>query len=520
MQRSAKTQPLIVDLLVSFFFSGQVNMLQKMSEKTKKPWGQHVLRNTECKCNHTQGFVDIVELCAPNEMKKMTQAYFRNTGASKTTRKEANLQDLCVYNGVGKLMQRQDSRMILKNDIHYDGKQVGKYILKKYNAMRKPTRGKKPANAAKPLWDTYFSWPIGSCPAVAPECITFINIAHHMDIKSDVVAYPYRKCCVEHIRLSLLAHVASNAFTMINVQAVVTYGSLVGPLRTGGLLTPFDTDVDYRLNPNDIVPAIHFLELILFEDTLSSIKKQTLLELGPHVKTIKEGVHVGHVAFFYGPKSKDIHMDSHLELYGQPYHSNKYGPVDDLTWPPSSICMYGKMIPTPRQPCEYLSMVYGSNPCVFPDRKQQILNVQPYMMGAWPKQCFGDEQTWRRMRRWQHGNGESSPGSKLLSNVHRTGSISGRSFGQKSQLNVPKDNTGIKFNDVKRKYTCQPGQGPSHKSIAEREDIQEMVQCKRFCDLYTGCSSLDWSKESCRIYPGKSGGRKIGSSGRTLCTAI
>jgi hypothetical protein len=466
-----------------------VNMLSKMNGKTNAKYGQHILKNTECKCKdnrkHKQGFPDIVEKCAPNEMNKMTQRYFRNDGPGKQTKSQSNQQDACMYKEVGDLIKKKDPRLLDKNSPHYDPVGVGKYIDDKFKAMHKPG---KSGHEAKLLWDTYFSWPIGSCPVVAPECVSLLNAAHHINIAIDQVAYPYRKCCVEHMRLGMLAQLGTNAFEMINVQAIVVYGSLIGPMRLGGFLAPFDTDIDFRLHPCDIVPAIHFLEFILFEENFARKDKLTLLELGPHKKEVQEGVQIGHCSFFYGPKSMPtISMDSHIELYATEFHDFKYGPaVDHISWPPSHICMYGRMIPAPRQPCEFSAMVYGGNPCSTGDGLQQMLDLQPNMMGAWPKECFTDQASWNRMTRWRSIDEQSeSSASNKLGN---------------------------------RKYTCKPGQGPAYRGAIERT-LNSLEECKQLCNRYHKCKVLDYGGSSCRLYKVSGMTRGPGTSGRTLCVS-
>jgi hypothetical protein len=471
-----------------------VNMLSKMNEKTNAKYGQHMLKNTECKCvsnRHNQGFPDLVNKCAPKEMDKMNQRYFRHEGPGRQTREQSNQQDACMYKEVGELIKNKDPRILNKASPYYDPSGVRKYIVDRFHMMRKP--GKSATHAAKLLWDTYFNWPIGSCPVVAPECVSFLNVAHHVNIGVSQVAYPYRKCCVEHMRLGMLAQLGTNAFEMINVQAVVVYGSLIGPMRLGGFLPPVDTDIDFRLNPHDIVPAIHFLEMVLFEDNLKFSDKLTLLELGPHKQEVKDGIHIDHCSFFYGPKSMPtINMDSHLELYAADFYHNKEklygGPVDDVTWPPSHVCMYGRMVPIPRQPCEFSAMVYGGNPCTFGDSKQQILDLQPSMMGAWPKECFTDQASWNRMTRW-------------------------RSIDEQSM-----SSSNGKYE--KRKYSCKSGQGPAYRSIIKR-NLDTIDECKDLCDRYNGCMMLDFVQESsCRLYKASQSSREAGASERILCQAI
>jgi hypothetical protein len=456
-----------------------IAVTKMMIEKSKQPWGKHILSNSECPCDSSSiGFPDVVKQCAPNALSKLTRRNFRN-GNHQNARQE----DQCIYDAIGKLIKKQDPRLLKKGSSLYDPD----YMRKELTSRKTKSLGSSGASA---IWKTYPTWPIGACPVAAPECIAFINVAHHVNINGEIASYSYRKCCIEHIRLAYLTHVANNVFDMLNVYSAVVFGSLIGPLRSGGVLPTFDTDIDGRVSSWDLALLTHWLQVVQFD---SQHEKQFLLELGPHENKIMDGSRskMEHVSFFYGPKTSAINVDSHFEIYSQTEHymRNHYGATDDIVWPPIKICMYGRMVSIPRKPCEFSSMIYGGNPCVESDTKHKKLDLKDTLFGVWNylKCNTNNSKKGIRMNAMKRKRKDSL--------LERGGS-----------------------SKPKRSYTCTPGrQGPA---FGDKFALApgSLEKCKRVCDLYLGCSGVDFTSGSCRIYIGKNLKiRPAGDSGRTFC---
>ena len=467
------TRPFVPHLPASAdILAALLRMIRTMSNK---PWGKHHLSNTACPCDAARiGFPGVVAKCAPGALDLLTRRNFRPGGKGSTNKMLAIKQDACVYQAISVLIKNGDKRLLGKDSMMYNREKMKAYLLKR----QKDFSGS--GVLQKSVWSTYHSYPIGGCPVAAPECMALIEVANHVGVTNNDSTYSYRKCCVEHMRLAWLVHVANNAFDLLGVQFAVVFGSLVGPMRGGGLLPVFDTDIDMRTSPHDMVLIGHWMEQILVDKKGENLM---LLELGPHEKAIREGTRasLAYTSFFYGPHSNAIHVDSHVEFYGQSKAVilKKYGLIDDVTFPPSRICMYGRMVSAPRQPCEFLSMVYGGNPCTTSDTQHMKCDLTDRMFGAWQSECFGGNL--KRMHKYKFG-GDISSGD----------------------------------GSSRRQYTCSPGQGPSRSEIANRQP-GSLQKCQLFCDQFVGCQSIDYVRGSCRLFTTKSGRRPAGSSGRVSC---
>ena len=454
-------------------------LLTMTREKSYNAWGKNHLINSECTCDAKSiGFPDIVDKCAPKSLEQLTRRNFRPGGIGSSDKTTAIQQDQCVYKAVGDLIKKKDKRLMGADSVFYHPKQMKEFL--NYQKLRMTKRGGDSAA----VWNTYHSYPLGACPVAAPECISFMEIANYVGTGSSVTTYQYRKCCVEHMRLAWITHVVNNGFDVLNVQSAVVFGSLIGPMRAGGLLPVFDTDIDLRTSPYDMVLVGHWLEQILFDHKGD---ESMLLELGPHVKDVTGGTResMTHVSFFYGPKSSSIHVDSHVELYAQeePYILKIYGPIDDVTWPPSRVCMYGRMVSAPRQPCEFLSMVYGGNPCTTGDSDHMKLEINNKLYGAWQPKCFGDTRKFKQMHLYDSGGSSSGGGG-----------------------------------GAERNYKCEAGQGAANGNASERQP-GSLIKCQRVCDRYDGCILIDYVQGSCRLFTKQGVTRPPGNSKRKVCKA-
>eukprot|EP00759_Apiculatamorpha_spiralis_P055113 PhF_6_TR7279/c0_g1_i3/m.10870 len=93
------------------------------------------------------------------------------------------------------------------------------------------------------FWSAYDSLDISNCAWQTPECQIYL------EFKNVDNARPYRKCCVEHLRLMETTEYVVKKLEENNVTYFLSTGSALGVFRHHNTMIPWDTDVDIAIKP-------------------------------------------------------------------------------------------------------------------------------------------------------------------------------------------------------------------------------------------------------------------------------
>jgi len=160
-------------------------------------------------------------------------------------------------------------------------------------------------NSTRSRWTSgflsaYDSVDISQCRYTNPECGLYLHFPQH-DL-------PYRKCCVEHWRLMETTRYVTERLETANVTYFLSTGTALGVYRHGGVMVPWDTDVDIAVKPEAAAllkgifskePVEHFYE----KDSMGKgmvwvhFSKDGVPQGGPHVEVFHEAVYTKHAQY-------------------------------------------------------------------------------------------------------------------------------------------------------------------------------------------------------------------------------
>lgn len=167
-----------------------------------------------------------------------------------------------------------------------------------------------------------------------------VELTHEPCPVVDIDRFLLRKCCVEHAELSRalasLAAVASD----VGVDVWLTAGSLLGAVREGGFVIPWDTDVDVLVSASD-------------ENALLKALQERSTPNGGYVDPAVAAA--SDVSQFYATVFRDVKPHAHGRMvavvYGTPWYRHEEAARVELWGAVSSRKMQDPAVNLPVQPC-------------------------------------------------------------------------------------------------------------------------------------------------------------------------
>lgn len=99
-------------------------------------------------------------------------------------------------------------------------------------------------------WMRFDKLDTSNCTAETPECQMFRDILSPKE-SEETHRRPFVKCCVEHQRLKEVAMWTLKRLEEANITYFLSTGTALGAIRHGGVVIPWDTDIDIAIFPSD-----------------------------------------------------------------------------------------------------------------------------------------------------------------------------------------------------------------------------------------------------------------------------